>query len=107
MPKVAATATARAEASGSGLTGVAVPTARTKSSKRNCSTRLNDSFPIQDSTYRLVGIESASCRRANNGSNGGEQISPQFERNPPVTLRYVAVGRSSRSLPLLSGGASG
>src|SRR4051812_39636395 len=40
----------------------------------NCSTRLNDSFPVQDSTNCLVGIESASCRRTNNGSNGGKQI---------------------------------
>src|SRR5271165_1725039 len=32
---------------------------------------------------------------------------PQSERNPPVTLRYVAVGRSSRSLPLLSAVTSG
>jgi transposase len=40
----------------------------------NCSTRLNDSFPIQDSTDRLVGIEAASCCRTNDGSNGGEQV---------------------------------
>jgi hypothetical protein len=31
----------------------------------------------------------------------------QWERKPPVTLRYVAVGRNSRSLALLPGGASG
>jgi len=36
-----------------------------------------------------------------------KRSAPQFERNPPVTLRYVAVGRNFRSLPLLSGGASG
>jgi len=44
------------------------------SSNGNCSTRLNDSFPVQDSTYCLVGIETASCCCTNNGSNGGEQI---------------------------------
>ncbi len=32
---------------------------------------------------------------------------PRSERNPPVTLRQVAVDRSSRSLPLLSAGTSG
>src|SRR5271157_1030689 len=32
---------------------------------------------------------------------------PHLERNPPVTFRYVAVGRNSLSLPLLSGGTSG
>src|SRR3954449_8358511 len=32
---------------------------------------------------------------------------PQAERKPPVTLRCTTIGRRSRSLPLLSGGASG
>jgi 2'-5' RNA ligase len=43
--------------------------------KGNCSTRLNDSFSVQDSTNRLVGVEPASCCRTHSGSNGGEQIS--------------------------------
>jgi hypothetical protein len=41
---------------------------------RNCSTRLNDSFPVQDGANCLIRIESAACRRTNNGSNGSEQI---------------------------------
>jgi len=44
-------------------------------SGRNCSTRLNDSFPVQDSVDCLVGVKPASCCRANDGSDGGEQIS--------------------------------
>src|SRR6478736_3651394 len=36
-----------------------------------------------------------------------KRSAPQSERKPPVTLRYVAVGRSSRSLPLLSAATSG
>src|SRR3954470_17925779 len=36
-----------------------------------------------------------------------QRSGPQAERKPPVTFRYVAMGRSSRSLPLLSGGGSG
>ena len=32
----------------------------------NCSTRLNDGFPIQDSADRLVGIVSAPYCRTNN-----------------------------------------
>jgi hypothetical protein len=43
--------------------------------KCNCSTRLNDSFSVQDGTNRLVGVEPASCCRTHSGSNGGEQIS--------------------------------
>ena len=45
-----------------------------RSEQSNCSTRLNDSFPVQYRTDRLVGIESTSCCRTNDGSNGGEQI---------------------------------
>jgi hypothetical protein len=40
----------------------------------SCSTRLNDSFPVQDGANCLIRIESAACRRTNNGSNGSEQI---------------------------------
>src|SRR5437763_14946796 len=40
-------------------------------------------------------------------SMAAQRSGPQAERNPPVTLRYTTIGRRSRSLPLLSGGASG
>ncbi len=40
----------------------------------NCSTRLNDRIPAQNLVNRLIRIESASCCRANNRSNAGEQV---------------------------------
>ena len=42
--------------------------------ERNCSTRLNDRIPAQNLVNRLIRIESASCCRANNRSNAGEQV---------------------------------
>ncbi len=84
------------DANGSGVT-----------ESRICSTGLNDRFRVEDCENSLIRILSSSRCCSNDGSHASEQIGSPLERKPPVTLRYVAVGRNSRSLPLLSGGTSG
>jgi hypothetical protein len=39
---------------------------------RICSTRLNDSFPVQYGADRVKRIDPPSCCRTNDGSNAGE-----------------------------------
>jgi hypothetical protein len=58
-------------------------------------------------TARSAGIGAMLRGCSDDGSDSSEKIVAHFDQKPPATLRYVAVGRSSRSLPLLSGGASG
>ena len=42
-------------------------------------------------------IDAPPLSGADDGTDSGEQVGPQSKRKPPVTLRYVAVGRSSHS----------
>ena len=55
----------------------------------------------------VVGVDPAPGGGVDDRLEGGAQVRPQAERKPPVTFRYTTIGRRSRSLPLLSGGASG
>ena len=52
----------------------------------NCSTRLNDSFAVQDGANCLIRIASAACRRTNNGSNGGIKIGTPVRAEPARDL---------------------
>ncbi len=54
-----------------------------------------------------IGVDTPARGGADDGSLGGEQVASYSERKSPMTSRSVKVGRSSRSLPLLSAAISG
>ena len=54
---------------------------------RNCSFRFEQCLAAERGSDRLVGVPAMPGGGADHRANAGEEVTPQSERNPPVTLR--------------------